>query len=231
MTGAPRTISLARQASALKEAIQGLMDRTPVDASSMAGLQLHSLVGDLTRTISLSPAHADRVLLSAVQALKDLVTAYHEAGHVLAYHALTPRDRVRLDAVCFQASVDSGVEAGLTYTRTAAPWWPDPAQPGEVVRELACILAGRFAEPVLGGSVQLSGSDQDDRQEAARLLEWMTEGQQARAFRRAQELLENLDLHPLPHLAAHLYERWGRGETVIPFAELEPFLTTEAVIQ
>jgi len=227
MAEAVGSISLEHQASALKKALQGLVDRTPVDDS--VAFHLRSLGSDLDRVASLSPTEGQALLQSAVQALKDLVTAYHEAGHVLAYSALTPRERIRLDSVCFRTSAETGVEAGLTYTRIAAPWWPDPARLGEVVRELACVLAGRFAEPVLAGGVQLSGSDQDDQEEAGELLELIPEVQRGRAHQRAQALLESLDRPLLPRLAAHLYERWTQGDSVIPVSELEPLLTSPGV--
>jgi len=227
--GSSGGIPIEHQASALKQALQQLVDRTPVGVS--ADLHLQWLIGELSLTSSLSPTEGHRLLQTAVQALKDLVTAYHEAGHVLAYYTLTPPDRVRLDSVCFRESASAGVEAGLTYTRIAAPWWPDPARRGEVVRELACILAGKYAEPALAGGVQLSGSDQDDQEKAAELLQLIPEGQHTRARQRAQLLLESLDLQLLPRLAAHLHERWVRGETSIPVPELAPLLTSAEGVQ
>lgn len=216
---------LGYQALALRSALQHLIAQTPLGTGSVAGQQLEDLIHELASPLP-SPAEERSRLEMAVLTLKDLVTAYHEAGHLLAYQELTPRDRVRLDSVCFHGSAVAGVEAGMTYTRIAEPWWPDPRRSSEVVRELACVLAGKAAEPTLTGGVQLEGSDHDDQEEAAGLLALLPQKDRGRAEEHARVLVGQLGLHArAPSLAAQLYERWSSGETVISISELVPFLT------
>ena len=220
-----------RQALSLKAALQGLLNQTSFGNGSVALIRLKELIRELDASLPF-PADQHSLLETAVLTLEDLITAYHEAGHVLAYHALTPRDRVRLDSVCFHGSGVAGVEAGMTYMRIAESWWPDPLRNSEVMRELACVLAGKAVEPVLGGGVQLNGSDQDDQKEAAGLLELLPEKDRSRTEQHARALLSQLNLHVhVPSLAAQLYERWFRGDTVIPISDLGPFLTAAGEIR
>lgn len=225
MKTSSRTLGYEQQALALRMALQGLLNQTFPGNGSAAVTNLEALIRVLETPLP-SPADQRSLLETAVRTVKDLITAYHEAGHVLAYHALTPRDRVRLDSVCFHGSEVTCVEAGMTYTRISEPWWPDPLRNSEVARELACVLAGKGAEPALGGGVQLNGSDQDDQEQAAELLESLPEKDRSRTEKLARTLTGQLNLRArVPSLAAYLYERWFQGDTVIPIADLGAFLT------
>ena len=216
------------RAPALRAALQRLLDQTPFENGGATVPHLETLILELAAPLPF-PGNQHSRLKAAVRTLKDVVTAYHEAGHVLAYHALTPRSRVRLDSVCFHASPARGTEAGMTYTRIAEPWWPDPTHRGEVARELACVLAGKRAEPDLGGGVRLDGSDHDDQAEAAGLLDLLPEIDRNWARNQARDLLDRLELHEgTPRLAAHLYERWHLEETVVAISDLGAFLISES---
>lgn len=155
-----------------------------------------------------------------------MMTAHHEAGHVLAYRLLTPRHRIHLDDVRFTGRVtDADVEAGVTYTWITEPCWPDPSNPDEVVRELACVLAGKQAEPPLTGHVHLTGSDRNDQMAAVELLDMLPEQERHQATERALALLVHMDVFAqVPKVASYLYGRWASGATVVPFAELEALL-------
>lgn len=195
---------------------------------STAGEHLHTLASDLGQ--STLTIHDARILLAqGIQEFKDLMTAYHEAGHVLAFLALTPRDRIRLDHVLFTGrQSEANVEAGVMYTWIAEPCWPDPTRPDEVLRELACILAGKHAEPHFSEHLHTKGSDLDDRAAVQELLEMLPEQARQDAEHEALALLERAGMQArVPELASFLYEQWTQGVTCTSFDAINAFLNEE----
>ena len=220
------SISLLRaQATALASTLRLLVSDHPPLEHSPAGQHLLALSQALADPL-LPPEALLQTVQQGVQELKDLVTAYHEAGHLLAFFSLTPRHRLRLDHVYFSGRIPgSTAQAGVASTWISEPRWPDPTQVDEIIREIACLLAGKQAEPQLTGSVQVEGSDLDDRLAVAELLRLLPEPEQPDAEDRALSLLNGvLDPALVSTLASQLYGRWIQGETVIPFRAIEAFL-------
>lgn len=213
------------QCRAIGSALESVLRTNAVLRQSSAGRDLKRLSTRLSDP-RLSNLQLNKLFPQAVQELKDVMTAHHEAGHVLAYRLLTPRHRIRLDDVQFTGRVtDADVEAGVTYTWIAEPCWPDPDQSDEVVRELACVLAGKRAEPPLIGHVHLTGSDRADQMAIMELLDMLPEQERREATERALALLEQMDVFAqVPTVASYLYGRWASGDTVVLFAELEALL-------
>ncbi len=214
-----------KQSAALGSALRVLLEATPDLHPSAAGMRLSQLSLDLIGPSSTEP-EVSSLLQTGIQELKNLVTAYHEAGHLLAYRALIPPGRIHLDDVRFIPQQDGGrADTGVTYTWTSEPRWPDPAVPDEVVRELACVLAGKYAEPGFGAAIRLDGTDLDDQSLAHDLLDLLPPAQRIHASEKAYALLAGLSIQRhAPALAARLYQRWTAGDQVIPVAELEPLL-------
>ncbi len=215
---------LQQQCQAISTALRQLLDGTASLRHSRAGQKLVTLCRRMLDP-SASVAHLHDLLQEGIRELKDVMTAHHEAGHVLAYLRLTPRHRIRLNEVRFTGRVeDADVEAGVTYTWIDEPCWPDPGNPDEVIRELACVLAGKYAEPALSAGVRIDGSEREDQLAAAGLLRMLPERERASGERRARALLDAGLLSSVSRVASYLYQRWTDGDMVIPFRDLEGFL-------
>ena len=192
---------------------------------SASGRSLMELSSRL-RDPAVNDAELAALFKQGIRELKDTMTAHHEAGHVLAYLYLTPRQRLQLDDIMFTGrTTDGDVQARVAYTWISEPCWPDPAQRDEVIRELACVMAGKFAEPELSGGVQLEGSDRDDQVMATELLGFLPEVERHDAIQDARRFLEYTILPSQLHsLASYFYGRWIDGETVVTFDEVQAFL-------
>jgi len=216
---------LQQQCQAVSTALCQLLDGTASLRHSRAGQKLVTLCRKLLDP-SASVTHLHNLLQEGIRELKDVMTAHHEAGHVLAYLRLTPRHRIRLDEVRFTGRVeDADVEAGVTYTWLDEPCWPDPGNPDKVIRELACVLAGKYAEPVLSAGVRIDGSEHEDQLAVAELLRMLPKRERASGERQARALLDADGLlSSASRVASYLYQRWTDGDMVIPFRDLEGFL-------
>ncbi|WP_027483311.1 hypothetical protein [Deinococcus pimensis] len=158
-------------------------------------------------------------------ALRRVVTAYHEAGHAVAYLRLAPRDRIRLDDVRFTTDEEGILAPSTTYTFLSEPPWPDPHDARELVVEIACLLAGKAAEPTLTHGLRVDGTDLDDLAEVDDLLLALAPERRHEALSQARALLLTLDLdRSAAPVAALLYDRWEAGEPVTTAERIEALL-------